>query len=60
MLRPATLLEDAKSFLIDKLGCGPEVRVIFEHIRELEAKVAELEQRNSDLSWVVNPDRMGG
>lgn len=60
MLRPATLLEDAKSFLIDKLGCGPEVRVIFEHIRALEAKVAELEQRNSDLSWVVNPDRMGG
>lgn len=55
-----TALEDAKSFLIDKLGCGPEVRVIFEHIRALEARVAELEQRNSDLSWVVNPDRMGG
>lgn len=55
-----TALEDAKSFLIDKLGCGPEVRVIFEHIRSLEEKVAELQQRNSDLSWVVNPDRMGG
>lgn len=55
-----TALEDAKSFLIDKLGCGPEVRVILDYIRELEAKVAELEQRNSDLSWVVNPDRMGG
>lgn len=60
MNRLETLLEDAKSFLIDKLGCGPEVRVIFDYIRELEAKVAELEQRNSDLSWVVNPDRMGG
>lgn len=59
MRQPETLLDDAKSFLIDKLGCGPEVRIIFEHMRTLELRVAELEKQNSDYGWQLNPDRMG-
>lgn len=37
-------VQDAKSFLVDKLGCGPEVRVIFDYIRELEEKIDRLEE----------------
>lgn len=53
-------VNDAKSFIVDKLGCGPEVRTLFEHIRQLEEEIAKLKQRNSELSWTVYPDRMGG
>ncbi|MNC01076.1 hypothetical protein D3C75_484180 [compost metagenome] len=37
-------VQDAKSFLVDKLGCGPEVRVIFDYIRDLEEKIDRLEE----------------
>lgn len=36
-------INDAKSFLIDKLGCGPEVRAILDHIHQLEQHIEWLE-----------------
>lgn len=42
-------IEDAKSFLIEKLGCGPEVRAILDHIYSLETKVENLEFQVTEL-----------
>lgn len=35
--------KDAVSFVIEKLGCGPEVRTILDHVRYLEQQIEWLE-----------------
>lgn len=33
---------------------------IFSKLQEKDAEIARLNKRISDLSWQINPDRMGG
>lgn len=41
----------ARLFLVDKLGCGPEVRVIFDYIYSLETRVENLEFQVTELMY---------
>lgn len=44
-------IRDARAFLVEKLGYGPEVRVIFDHIYSLETKVENLEFQVTELMY---------
>lgn len=34
--------------------------IVADYIAHLEKRIVYLETRNSDMSWEINPDRMGG
>lgn len=48
-------IEEALSFIIDKLGKGPEVREVLFYIEKLRVENKRLEERVSELGWQVNP-----
>lgn len=44
-------VQDAKSFLVEKLGCGPEVRAIFDYIYSLETQIENLEFKVTEMMY---------
>lgn len=52
-------IEEAKEFVIQRLGEATEVQELMFYIQKLEREVKQLREANSNYSWMVNPDRMG-
>lgn len=44
-------VREARAFIVEKLGCGPEVRVIFDHIYSLETQVENLQFQVTELMY---------
>lgn len=63
-MRKLSALEEDLFTLAEKLGVGTEdsdvcLRAI-RKIQSLDGEIVDLTAKNSDMSWRLNPDRMGG
>jgi len=64
MSKPNKQLEQELLSLAEGLGVDSEAsQLVLEaiaRIRSQEGRIIDLEAHNSDMSWRMNPDRMGG
>lgn len=52
-------IQEAKNFVKEQLGHTPQVKELMFYISKLETGLEDLRRHNSDMSWQLNPDRMG-
>lgn len=50
--------DEAVAFVIKKLGCGPEVRAIFDRITELEQQNRKLETKVTEMEFELHWEQM--